>query len=126
MTCIVSPHFCSALPNLQRKRKGSLFPLADQRHRWVIFLSGLAYITLPEDNTTSAYVSGGQFGLIFAADTSEVSSSGHSTAYPGITETVALQIPTLDGEIPSHSVLHAGPCTADDTVGVLALANGSS
>lgn len=100
---------------------------ADVSHyRWVIFLSGLAYITLPEGNTTSVYVSGGQFGLIFAADTSDVSSSGHSTAYPGTTETVALQIPTLDGEVPAHSVLRAGPCTAEDAVGLLALASGSS
>lgn len=91
----------------------------------MVFLSGLAHITLPEDNTTSAYVPGGQFGLIFASDTAEVSSSGHSTAYPGITETVALQIPTLDGEIPSYSILHAGPCTANDTVGLTELATGS-
>lgn len=94
--------------------------------QWVIYLSGLAHITLPADNTTSAFVTGGQFGVLFATDTADVSSTGHSTSYPGITETVALQIPTLDGEIPSHSILHAGPCTANDTAGVLALATGSS
>lgn len=94
--------------------------------RWVIFLSGLAYITLPADNTTSVYVSGGQFGLIFAADTADVSGTGHSTAYPGTTETVALQVPTLDNEIPDHTVLHTGPCAADDVAGLLALATGSS
>ena len=101
---------------------------ADQHtaHRWVVFLSGLAYITLPGDSTTSAYVEGGQLGLIFAADTSDVSGSGHNTSYPGVTETIALQIPTQDGEIPSHSVLHAGPCTANDTAGLLALTNGSA
>lgn len=95
-------------------------------HRWVIFLSGLAYITLPKDNTTSVYISGGQFGLIFAADTADVSGSGHSTAYPGITETVALQIPTMDGEVPAHTVLRTGPCVAEDVVGLLGLASGSS
>ncbi|CAN8101522.1 unnamed protein product [Discula destructiva] len=94
-------------------------------NQWVIFLSGLAYITLPADKTTSVYVSGGQFGLIFAADTADVSGTGHSTAYPGMTETVALQIPTEDGEIPPHSVLHAGPCTAIEIMGVSALAAGS-
>lgn len=97
--------------------------MADQHaHRWVIFLTGLAYITLPGDKSTSAYVPGGQFGLIFAADTAAVSGTGHNTSYPGITETVALQIPTLDGEIPSHSILHSGPCTANDTLGLLGLA----
>ncbi|ROV96569.1 hypothetical protein VMCG_07822 [Cytospora schulzeri] len=95
-------------------------------NQWVIFLTGLAYITLPADNTTSAYVSGGQFGLIFAADTSDVSGTGHSTAYPGITETVAIQIPTQDGEIPLHTILHNGPCTANDTIGLVELAAGSS
>lgn len=100
---------------------------ADQHtHRWVIYLSGLAHITLPADNTTSAYVAGGQFGVLFATDTANVSGTGHSTAYPGTTETVALQIPTLDGEIPSHSILHAGPCTANDTVGIFSLATGGS
>ncbi|KUI65316.1 hypothetical protein VM1G_00196 [Cytospora mali] len=91
-------------------------------NQWVIFLTGLAYITLPGDKSTSAYVPGGQFGLIFAADTAAVSGTGHNTSYPGITETVALQIPTLDGEIPSHSILHSGPCTANDTLGLLGLA----
>lgn len=80
-------------------------------------LSGAAYITLPEDETTSVYVSAGQFSLIFAADTSEVSTRGHGTSYPGTTETTVLQIPAEDGEIPAHSVLHPGPCTANDTVG---------
>lgn len=95
-------------------------------HRWVVFLSGLAYITLPADNTTSVYVSGGQFGLIFAADTSAVSGTGHITSYPGNTETVTLEIPTEDGEIPAHSILHPGPCVADDIIGIHALAAESS
>ncbi|KAK7698061.1 hypothetical protein SLS64_012939 [Diaporthe eres] len=94
-------------------------------NQWVIFLSGLAYISLPEDETTSVYVSGGQFGLIFAADTSDVSATGHATSYPGTTETIAIQIPTEDGEIPDHSILHPGPCTANDTLGLLMLGAGS-
>jgi hypothetical protein len=93
--------------------------------RWVIFLSGLAHITLPDDETTSAYVSGGQFGLIFAADTADVSAKGHGTAYPGTTETIAIQIPTEDGGIPDHSILHNGPCTAIDTMGLIMLGVGS-
>ncbi|RYP40881.1 hypothetical protein DL767_001362 [Monosporascus sp. MG133] len=86
--------------------------------KWVAFTSGLAYVTLPDDNATSALVSGGQFGLIFAADTADVSEIGHRTQYPGITETIALQIPTSDGRVPEHSVLHMGPCTANEITGI--------
>jgi hypothetical protein len=86
--------------------------------RWVVFTSGLAHITLPDDNTTSAYVSGGEFGLIFAADTADVSKKGHRTQYPGVTETIALQIPTLDNKVPKHSVLHQGPCSISEITGV--------
>ncbi|GAW19600.1 hypothetical protein ANO14919_090880 [Xylariales sp. No.14919] len=87
-------------------------------NQWVIFTSGLAYITLPDDNTTSAYISGGPFGLIFAADTKEVSGKGHRTEYPGITETVALRVPTADGKVPEHRVLHSGPCSISEIAGI--------
>ncbi|KAI0097212.1 hypothetical protein GGR51DRAFT_566758 [Nemania sp. FL0031] len=88
------------------------------QNQWVAFTAGLAYITLPDDNSTSAYVSGGQFGLIFAADTKDVSSKGHRTQYPGITETIALQIPTADGKVPEHRILHDGPCGISDIAGI--------
>lgn len=84
-------------------------------------MSGLAYITLPDDNTTSAYVSGGEFGLIFAADTADVSEKGHRTQYPGITETIALQIPVKDNKIPAHTVLHSGPCVVSEIAGIRGL-----
>ncbi|KAI0121012.1 hypothetical protein BJ170DRAFT_645973 [Xylariales sp. AK1849] len=87
-------------------------------HQWVVFISGLAYITLPEDSSTSAYISGGEFGLIFAADTADFSRQGHRTQYPGITETIALQIPTKDGRVPAREVLHGGPCTANEVSGI--------
>lgn len=94
--------------------------------RWVVFLSGLAHITLPAGSTGGAYVSGGPLGVIFAADTADVSGTGHNTSYPGLAETIALQVPTLDGEIPAHSVLRRGPCTAEDFVGLLGLTSGGS
>lgn len=89
----------------------------DYPTRWVVFTSGMAYITLPDDNSTSAVISGGEFGLIFAADTPDVSQKGHRTQYPGLTETIALQIPTQDG-VPGHSLLHMGPCTANEIAGL--------
>jgi hypothetical protein len=88
------------------------------QNQWVVFTAGLAYITLPDDDTTSAYVVGGEFGLIFAADTQNVSASGHRTQYPGTTETIALQVPTADGDIPEHQVLHVGPCTISEIAGI--------
>ena len=47
----------------------------------MVFLSGLARITLSHANET-AYILGGTNGLIFAADVAAVSSSGHVTVYP--------------------------------------------
>lgn len=86
--------------------------------RWVIFLSGLAYITLPNNASQSAYVPGGEMGLIFAADTADVTKIGHRTQYPGVVETVALQVPTTDGQIPPHEVLYMGACNAPDVNGL--------
>lgn len=86
--------------------------------RWAAFISGLAYITLPTNDTSTVYVSGGEFGLIFAADTAGLSAQGHRTEYPGDTGTVVLIIPTKDGLIPAHSVLRYGPCTTDDVGGL--------
>lgn len=85
-------------------------------------MSGLAHITLPDDNTTEAYVSGGEFGLILAVDTAAVSKNGHVTTYPGITETTSLEIPTKDGKVPAHKVLYKGPCKAPETAGIKAAA----
>ncbi|XXH00146.1 replication factor C subunit 4 [Hypoxylon texense] len=86
--------------------------------QWVIYTSGLAYITLPDDPDTNVMVSGGEFGLIFAADTADVSEKGHRTQYPGVTETTALEIPTADGKIPEHRLLHTGPCSIDEITGI--------
>ena len=88
------------------------------RCRWVILLEGFGHITLPHDNSTSAYITGGQFGLIFAADTADVSRDGHISTYLGNTESVYVQIPTQDGMIPEHIRLHMGPCVAEEMSGL--------
>ncbi|KAJ5987952.1 hypothetical protein N7481_003162 [Penicillium waksmanii] len=77
--------------------------------RWVVFLSGLAHITLP-NSTADAYIPGGKNGAILALDTADVSSLGHITKYPSQESTVALQIPLGQGGIPGHAVLHDGAC----------------
>ncbi|KAH7099180.1 hypothetical protein BKA62DRAFT_710722 [Auriculariales sp. MPI-PUGE-AT-0066] len=49
--------------------------------QFVQFLSGVARIVLPTTNET-AYIVGGERGLLFAADTHDVSDIGHITTYP--------------------------------------------
>ncbi|KAK8109337.1 hypothetical protein PG984_015138 [Apiospora sp. TS-2023a] len=70
-------------------------------NQWVMVTSGLAHITIPDDDSDGVYVQGGEFGLIFAADTAGLS-EGHYTTYPGTTETTALLFPTQDGSVPDH------------------------
>lgn len=84
-------------------------------HRYVAFLSGLAHITLPNSNQ-EAWIRGGKYGLIIAADTADVSRDGHITQYPSMMETTALQIPLARGVVPPHKLLHAGPCQKDQMV----------
>lgn len=78
--------------------------------RWVAFTSGEAVISVPQSEHT-AHIHGGQNGLIFVADTAGVSLEGHLTRYPGDEETTVFQIPTANGLIPPHRVLHKGACT---------------
>ncbi|KAE9967854.1 hypothetical protein EG328_007946 [Venturia inaequalis] len=90
-------------------------------NQFVLFMSGLAHVTLPNTTispTTSAWVQGGKYGLIIAADTSGVSKYGHATAYPSDADTVALQVPFKDGIIPDHTVLYDGPCLWSEMIGV--------
>ncbi|KAJ3551124.1 hypothetical protein NM688_g4913 [Phlebia brevispora] len=76
----------------------------------VVFLSGVAHVTLPQ-GTDDTFVVGGSDGLIFAVDTV---GGGHNTSYPSNMETRALQIPFTGGIIPPHIVLNSGPCTTSD------------
>ncbi|KDQ54572.1 hypothetical protein JAAARDRAFT_49197 [Jaapia argillacea MUCL 33604] len=77
--------------------------------QYVVFLSGLAHVTLP-NSTADAWVPGGSNGLLVAADVASVSTYGHITTYPSPFETIALQIPTAGGIVPNHTVLHDGAC----------------
>ena len=73
-------------------------------NRWVVLLNGLAVITLPDNSSTTITTSGDELSLIFAMDTAVVSKKGHGSYFPGITETILMQIPTQDGKIPEHQV----------------------
>ena len=72
-------------------------------------MAGEAVVSLP-NSTQTATIHGGRYGLILAADTANASKFGHITKYPSMKETVAIQIPTANNEIPSHAVLHEGAC----------------
>lgn len=74
-------------------------------------------ISLAHDPSTSVFISGGEFGLIFAADTPDVSCCGHTSKFLGSEEIVCLQIPTVDGNIPKHTRLHMGACGPEELTG---------
>lgn len=78
----------------------------------MVFLSGLAYITLPHSDD-GAWILGGKHGMILALDTADVSADGHYTVYPSDEVTVALVVPLgEEEEEPAHRVLHQGACKA--------------
>ena len=86
--------------------------LTPSLYRYVVFLSGLTHVTIP-NSKEEAWFRGGQHGLIIAADTADVSPLGHisSTEDKSVD---GLQIPTAGGKTPAHSVLHPGVCRASE------------
>jgi hypothetical protein len=101
---VIPPHFDGGLHNAPAPQ-------------FVAFLSGLAHITLPND-TAEAWVQGGKYGLIIAADSAEYSMYGHITTYPSNADTIAIQMPFEGGYFPTHSVLYEGPCQWSEMVGI--------
>ncbi|TKA40659.1 hypothetical protein B0A49_13663, partial [Cryomyces minteri] len=82
----------------------------------VLFLSGLAHITLPERTSLNASHDelGGADGLVLALD---VAGTGHVTTYPSDEPTVSVQLPLAGSEgVPAHRVLGAGPCAGEGQV----------
>lgn len=79
--------------------------------------SGVALLTVPDEDQDPGYLfsPGSGFGLLFAADTADVSLLGHNSQF--ITDVTFLQIRTKHGEIPRHEILHMGYCHANETVG---------
>ena len=77
-------------------------------------MAGEAIVSLP-NSTQQATIQGGRYGLILATDTVNASKYGHITNYPSKKETVAIQIPTANNEIPSHSVLYEGACRHEES-----------
>lgn len=92
--------------------------------RLVLFITGLAHVTLP--NTTApdstAWVSGGKYGLILALDTPDLSHLGHITTYPGAADTVAMQVPFSRQGVQrlrnTRKVLYEGGCQPTELIGI--------
>jgi hypothetical protein len=73
----------------------------------VHFVSGLAHVTLPQDDSVDLWLMGGADGLVFALDTT---GDGHITRYPSDQQTVAILVPFEGGQVPEYEVLREGPC----------------
>jgi hypothetical protein len=80
-------------------------------------MSGLVHIRLPTFNN-EAWIQGGKYGFIIAADTKNVSETGHITDFPGAADTVIAQFPLKGGVLPDHEVLYDGPCKLDELVNI--------
>ena len=88
-------------------------------------MGGLGVITLPDNSSAAFTTAGGEFGLLFATDTADLTKEGHGSFFPGPTESLTLQIPTRDNKIPTHRVLtEIGPCTVNEVAGLRAWAFG--
>jgi hypothetical protein len=85
-------------------------------------LSGLVHIRIPtstlEPSASEVWVEGGRHGLIIAADIPSRSRYGHFAEFPGDAATVLVQVPTANGEIPDHDLLHMGPCGWEEMIGL--------
>ncbi|EFY84552.1 hypothetical protein J3459_013583 [Metarhizium acridum] len=85
--------------------------------QYVLFISGLVHISLYKGKD-EAWIQGGKYGLIIAADTADRTTHGHLTRYPSAADTVAVSLPIKDRDGFKYSVLHQGPCTEDEVVGL--------
>ncbi|KAH8800640.1 hypothetical protein F5884DRAFT_685354 [Xylogone sp. PMI_703] len=88
-------------------------PHNDPSPQYFVAVNGLLHITIP-NSAQEAFLLSGKNGLAFVADTTNLSPKGHITSNPTKEDTITLQIPTADGLIPKHRVLHKGVCTGDE------------
>lgn len=86
--------------------------------QWVIFVTGLAHVTLPR-SSDQAWISGGKYGLLWAGDLAGTSGQGHRTFYHE--QTVGLILPTRHGREPAHTVVRQGACLPQDLLGLATL-----
>lgn len=73
----------------------------------------MLHITIP-NSTEEAFLLGGRNGLVFVGDKPELSLQGHITSNPSEEPALTIQIPTANGKLPKHRLLHKGICTGDE------------
>lgn len=95
---------------------------ADMSVRLTGVLNGLIRVTAPftppgGNSTVETHVAHFMPGTVsssflIAADLASISTAaGHYTEFPSNEQTVLVQVPFLNNEVPAHSVLHDGACT---------------
>ena len=85
-------------------------------NRLVVFLTGLARVSLPSSNAEAYILGGSENSLIVAADTT---GNGHFTDYPSDAITTAIQLPLPGGlqSIPDFTILDdKEPCSEESQV----------
>jgi hypothetical protein len=85
--------------------------------RFVFYTSGLIRLSIP-NTTEEAWVHGGKYGLIYAQDLANASSTGHLTEYVSEEATVVMVTPLASGTELKHTVLHSGGCTWAEMAGL--------
>ncbi|KAF2190434.1 hypothetical protein K469DRAFT_656752 [Zopfia rhizophila CBS 207.26] len=90
--------------------------------QFTIALSGLIHIMIPNSDLpkhqSEAWIHGGKYGFVIAADTKERSGPGHVTEFPSDEPTWLAQFPVEGNVAPEHELLHVGPCEMGDLVGL--------
>lgn len=89
--------------------------------RITVVLNGLIRVSVPPPSCTKDACPSASVGyfmpgtlsssMLFALDTKETSTKrGHYTEFPSDEQTVLLQMPFANSEVPEHTVLYDGPC----------------
>lgn len=83
----------------------------------MLVISGLAHITLHR-GSDEYWQREGRYGLIIAGDTADVSKHAHRTQFPGSTDTLSMGLPIPNRKDFWYTLLHSGPCTQEEMVGL--------
>ncbi|OCL15472.1 hypothetical protein AOQ84DRAFT_278891 [Glonium stellatum] len=90
--------------------------------QYSLVLSGLVHIRIPNSTLSpeqsEAWIVGGKYGILIAADTVDVSKAGHVTEFPSSDDTVIAQFPIPGNKVPEHRLLYTGPCKMEELVGL--------
>ncbi|CAI6044706.1 unnamed protein product [Clonostachys chloroleuca] len=111
---VAPPNYDGGLHVAPHNQLGLETPDANTMTRWLVKIAGHGVVTVPSDPSQVAYIGDPESSFLFAMDTAEISDEGHRSVYPGNTQTIVMQIPTVDNLVPDHTVLHSGPCVSKD------------